>query len=118
MQNWLKENWFKVGLLGLGLLLVVSLPSQGNKQIQEAEKQLSEQEEKQNALDDCLAAADWQHLSIFERLSRVGNSEQWEDVPVIINFYTILGDTDSQKAENLELWQWTRNECFKRYPQT
>ncbi len=74
MKNWLKENWFKVGLLVVLLILglsfayyyIVFLPKkEQNRLAQEIQKQtlqeskeIKEREKTQSLLDECLADAE------------------------------------------------------------
>ena len=65
-------------------------------------------------LNDCLSQANWQYLSVFERIARVSDPQNWESIPVQITYSNIAGDTDSEKKENLKLWDRARNDCFKK----
>lgn len=123
-MNWLQENWFKLGFLVVILIIAIStiyhfiiFPlNQGEQTKQQMINQEMNQEISRNILEKCLSSADWTYLSIFERLSRTANPQQWENIPVSISLQNITGDTKNQKQKNIELWRDARNECYLRYP--
>ena len=114
MKNWLIQNWFKLGLLLMIILVASSLSYYYLIFLPKKEEVKNiERSRVEKILNDCLSQADWQHLSIFERIARVSDPQNWENIPVQITYRNITGDTDSEKKENLKLWERARNECFK-----
>ncbi|MEK7612016.1 MAG: hypothetical protein AAB407_01620 [Patescibacteria group bacterium] len=100
-----------------GFYYATQISKQNSIERQQQVKIAQEQLEKENLekiLNDCLSSADWKYLSVFERISRISNPGQWENMPVSITSYNIMGDTSVEKQQNLKLWKNERDECFKK----
>lgn len=136
MKNWLKENWFRAGILitilaavfSVGYYYVIFLPQKEqariNQQKQEQiEKELKEDAEKAEAkrqatlnsllLEACLADAENKWRDWGQRLSQKANECKVQGGGICRTAEAFVEAFDKNDAQ----LQQDKDECFKKYPQ-
>ena len=120
-MEWLKEHWFKIGIL-VALLLIAAAPAyyfiiylpkkDAALQANIDRKQLdsvSQKEEQARLLQVCLDAADANYNSLFTEDCKLEGNANCDTKPKLSysHMATLGNDRDSEKSF-----------CFKQYPQS
>jgi type II secretory pathway pseudopilin PulG len=130
MNTFIKDNWFKIGILVVLVIIALStayyfvifVPQKEKARIEQAKQeqlssQLKEQQDNKNTqlnmtlLDDCLARAQNEHDDIDQLIYTKVNDGGFNDFPNAGEAIKMIASDADRKL------QTDKDECFKKYPQ-